>query len=36
MEKNEEWHYCDVINNRYWAVHGDFIGFVSKDGNTIR
>ncbi|CAD8199952.1 unnamed protein product [Paramecium pentaurelia] len=35
-DHNDQWHYCDVINNRYWAIQGDHVSFVSKDGKKRR
>ncbi|CAD8107961.1 unnamed protein product [Paramecium primaurelia] len=33
---NDQWHYCDVINKNYWAILGDYVSFVSKDGKIRR
>ncbi|CAD8202554.1 unnamed protein product [Paramecium octaurelia] len=35
-DPNDQWHYCQVINNKYWAIQGDHVAFVSKDGDTRR
>ncbi|CAD8121820.1 unnamed protein product [Paramecium sonneborni] len=35
-DHDDQWHYCDVINNNYWAILGDHISFVSKDGKKRR